>query len=113
ELRRRGARVACADFPSPPANARACLCSRRLPAQARPSGPLSHRPASGRLGSWSSFRTPPDRHLDRSDRSRRPVRERSYPALLCAHLTIKFAPYIRVELQKIKTEPSFVGVSRR
>ena len=41
------------------------------------------------------------------------ARARSYPALLCSHLTIRLAPDIRVEGPKIKPEPSFVGISRR
>src|SRR5262249_51716730 len=71
---------ACANFPSLRASAGACPCNRRLRGRARPWGPHSPRLTSGRPRNRSTSRAMPDRLLDRSDRSRRPERERSYPA---------------------------------
>src|SRR5262249_45271570 len=103
-----GARSACADFPSPPANAGVCPCSRQLRGRAQPWGPLSERPTFRQPRNRATSRARPDWLPDRPDRSRRPVRERSYPALLCSPPTTRFAPDIRVQTAKINPEPRVV-----
>src|SRR5262249_28337688 len=58
-----------------------------------------------------TFRMWPGRLLGRSRRSRRPMRERSYPALFCSPLTIRLAPDIRAETPKINPQRSVIAVS--
>src|SRR5262249_40872134 len=95
-----GARSACADFPSPRANAGVCPCSRQLRGRAQPWGLLSERPTFRQPWNRATSRARPDRLLGRSDRSRRPARERSYPAFLCPRLQLGPPPISGFKPQK-------------
>src|SRR5262249_46997717 len=85
-----------------------CPCSRQLRGRAQPWGPLSERPMFRQPRNRATSRARPDRLPDCPDRSRRPVRERSYPALLCSHLQLGSPPISGFKPQKSTRNLGFV-----